>query len=317
VLLEILKIVASIIGGGLAGAIANEWFRTRSARVTPIPLIQRANRKMATELHGLVLARKKGDPSSPEFEQITDLREYQFTLRNTSKLNLQNVEIEFDFPATDIQAWVSRTAISKTALNPIDTSPAELNWKKFRWRIPHLPSGDSAEFTFQAVSPKSSMFHAALYGTDRVILETVEGEPAPLKQQPSWAHFAVGVMTGILAVMGYLWLPKDRVTTDKIISSGCEISITSRAEYLPPSSGDPTVEVIEYRIFNSGSKKCILQSPEIGLDAPVEIQTGEIVDRQRPSEVGAKVTPAVVEVYVGTQPAALSKTKIHVLSSVQ
>jgi len=43
-MLELIKILASFLGGGLAGAVINEWFRRRREGVQRIQLIERVNR---------------------------------------------------------------------------------------------------------------------------------------------------------------------------------------------------------------------------------------------------------------------------------
>src|SRR5438309_8589211 len=59
---------------------------------------------------------------------------------------------QFEFPTEDVEAWAERPALSKTAPIPADAVITE-PWKKgYRWRIPHLPSTDSIEFTFRAVT---------------------------------------------------------------------------------------------------------------------------------------------------------------------
>jgi hypothetical protein len=123
---------------------------------------------------------------------------------------LQNVEIQFEFPAEDVQEYASpRTTLSKTALIKVDTLPTDATAfpTVFRWRIPHLPSGDSVEFTFLAVDPRSESYEVALYNSDRVIVERVEGEPAPTKRSDNMKVWLVPSFTfGLTAfLMGALW----------------------------------------------------------------------------------------------------------------
>jgi hypothetical protein len=178
-LIEILKIIVTFISGGLAGGLLIEWFRRRNSRVQPIPLIERVNRLLSPDLEGIALARVVDDAGRRQLQELKNLREYQLTLRNTSSLHLQDVEIQFEFPAEDVQAWVSRPTLSKTALVPTKAGAVEPPWKRtFRWIIPHLPSGDSVEFTFRAVDPSSDKYEVALYKADRVIVNKVQGEPA-------------------------------------------------------------------------------------------------------------------------------------------
>ena len=154
-LFEILKIVLPLLGGGAAGALLNDWFRRRSARLQSIPLIERVNRLVGPELKGFTLARVSGDAQDRRLEEIKRVREYQLTLRNTSSVHLHQIEVQFEFPTEDVEGRAERPARSKTtpvAVEPAITEP----WKKgIRWRIPELPSTDSIEFTFRAVDPAS------------------------------------------------------------------------------------------------------------------------------------------------------------------
>jgi hypothetical protein len=106
------------VSGGAAGAVLNEWYRRKHSRLQKIPLIERVNRLVSPKLQGsITLARNVGNPTFPQLVELRNLREYQLTLRNTSTVHLQNVEIQFEFPATDVQEYASpRTTLSKTAL---------------------------------------------------------------------------------------------------------------------------------------------------------------------------------------------------------
>jgi hypothetical protein len=59
-LLEVIKLVASVLGGGAAGAFLNEWFRRRKGKVQTVPLIERVNRSVSPDLEGITLARHVG-----------------------------------------------------------------------------------------------------------------------------------------------------------------------------------------------------------------------------------------------------------------
>jgi hypothetical protein len=113
-LLEVVKLVVSILFGGAAGAFLNEWFRRRKGKIQSISLIERANRLVSLELEGITLARLVDDGPQRRLEELKNLREYQLTLRNTSSVNLQNVEIQFEFPVEGVHAWASRPSLSKT-----------------------------------------------------------------------------------------------------------------------------------------------------------------------------------------------------------
>ena len=119
--LDIIKLVAAFAGGGLAGALANEYFRRRSNRLQPIPLIERVNRPLGPGHRGFTLARVvEVAGQDARLEPIRNLREYQLTLRNTSTIHLQNVEIQFEFPSEDVDAYASRPARSNTAPVVVD-----------------------------------------------------------------------------------------------------------------------------------------------------------------------------------------------------
>ena len=124
---DVLKFVSVLVGGGLGGAILNEWYRRKHARLQKIPLIERVNRLVSPKLQGgITLARAVGDPTNRELVELNNLREYQLTLRNTSTVHLQNVEIQFEFPAEDVQEYASpRTTLSKTTLLKVATVPTD------------------------------------------------------------------------------------------------------------------------------------------------------------------------------------------------
>ncbi len=168
---DILKIVLSLV----AGAGLNEWLRRRHSKIQRIPLIERVNRLVKQEMQGFALARVTGDPENRKLEEVENIREYQLTLRNTSDVHLQDVEIQFEFPTDDVEAWAERPALSKTAPVPVDALITE-PWKKgYRWRIPQLPSTDSIEFTFRSINPASDSYAVALYKSDRVVIERSKG----------------------------------------------------------------------------------------------------------------------------------------------
>jgi hypothetical protein len=150
-MLEIAKLLLSFLGGGLAGALVTEWFRRRRSRVQSIQLIERVNRVVNPELEGITLARRSSADSP--LEELKNLREYQLTLRNSSSVHLQDAEVQFEFPADDVAGVPSRPTLSKTPLVSV-TAIATPPWRKaFKWIIPHLPSGDSVEFTLSCGRP--------------------------------------------------------------------------------------------------------------------------------------------------------------------
>jgi hypothetical protein len=242
------------------------------------------------------------------------LREYQLTLRNTSTVHLQNVEIQFEFPAVDVQEYASpRTTLSKTALIRVDTVPTDTQWHPsvFRWRIPHLPTDDSVEFTFQAVNTRSESYVVALYNSDRVIVETVKGEPAPkrIMTSDSWM-FSLGMvlviglatavgMTGARLVLG----PLGSVDTLTVVKeAGCDIRVVTSYDHYEQGS---ETRVIKDRIFNAG-QSCVVQSNQLDPKGPFTIGAGDTVTRERLSQARPKLVQN--EVYVGATGAPLKKT---------
>jgi hypothetical protein len=279
---DILKIVLPFLGGGLAGALLNEWFRRRSGKLQRIPLIERVNRQVSPELEGFTLARVTGDPNNQQLEEVENAREYQLTLRNTSTVHLRDVEIQFEFPTEDIEGWVSRPALSKTAPVSIEAGVTE-PWKKgFRWRIPHLPSTDSIEFSFKAVNPPSSDYEVALYNADRVVVEKSKGEPAEEKRSRSLIHVLVPVVFGFvaLAAASFPLLFSDRGGKESIIRDAeCTFTISSSYQRFgsdeqttwPWSSG---AWQVSNRVVNAGPQKCVIQSEQLTV-GPAMLSPGE------------------------------------------
>ena len=81
---RVLTIVAAVIGGGAMGAFITQWFRSKAARTSTIPLIELViNRdSLLHELKGVKLIPEEAGP------EVTDIRHYQFLLRNTYHAHL-------------------------------------------------------------------------------------------------------------------------------------------------------------------------------------------------------------------------------------
>jgi hypothetical protein len=319
-LLDILKVVGAVLCGGLAGAFLTEWYRRKHGRLQRIPLIERVNRIVNPNLKGgITLARVIGDEPFRQLVELNKLREYQLTLRNTSTVHLQDVEIQFEFPAEDVQEYASpRTTLSKTALLKVDASPTDGTAfpTVFRWRIPHLPSDDSVEFTFQAENPASEKYVVALYNSERVIVEKVEGEPAPIKSPQNWKALLV-----ILSAAGSLWLlllagarygiivvpgPVDSLTVVK--EAGCDLRVLSSfARY----EQDSNTRVIQHRIFNAG-QSCVVSSDKLDPKGPITIGAGEAITRERLALSRPKLVQ--IEVSVGATGFTPKKTIIPLYS---
>jgi hypothetical protein len=311
-LLEILKLVVSILGGGAAGAFLNEWFRRRKGKVQTISLIERVNRSISPELQGITLARLVGDENHRLLEELRSVREYQLTLRNTSTINLQNVEIQFEFPIVDVQAWASRPSLSKTALLLVDGVASE-PWKKaFRWCIPHLPPGDSVEFTFQSVDATSSDYEVALYNSDLAIVEKVVGEPAPKVKRfsaPSVGLLAAlfGVLVSVIAIFWGGVLPSGEKFS-RVSEAGCELRIVSFYDRYGDDFRSPWR--IKYRVFNVGDHECILRSTLLNPKGLFTIQAGEVFDREWIIDRSPRVLDT--EVSVGLTNSTLKSAPIRI-----
>jgi hypothetical protein len=159
-------------------------------------------------------------------------------------------------------------------------------WKKaFRWRIPHLPSGDSVEFTFRAVDPSSEEYEVALYKSDRVIVEKLKREPAPKMKLDRSAFVPVFVTFGlvasvlILAATGHLdFGPRDGSRTARINEAGCNLLLISSFDRLPPSFD---IWRINHRIFNAGIQKCSVQLDQITGGVTQTILPGAVLQLER------------------------------------
>ena len=284
-LFDILKIVFPLLVSGAAGAALNEWFRRRSGKLQAIPLIERVNRLVSPDLKGFTLARVSGSSQSPQLQQVENVREYQLTLRNTSPIYLQDIEIQFEFPTEDIEGWASRPAISKTAPEPVDatvTSP----WKKgFRWRIPRFPSTDSMEFNFKAVNPASEDFEVLLYNTDRVVIEKLKGEPSPQKSSRVWKWVwalmgVVGLFGVLIGVTLNLMFPAYGNLLIEIKEGGCDLRVISSFERYEGEVWKGPWQ-IKYRVFNAGTQSCIVQSDQLDAKGPLTLGPGETIERER------------------------------------
>lgn len=283
-MLEMLKLVVAFLSGGAAGALLTEWFRRRRGKIQSIPLIERVNRLVSPELEGIVLARQVGDGPLHRLEELKNLREYQLTLRNTSTINLQNLEIQFEFPVEGVQAWVSRPSLSKTALVLVEATVSE-PWKQvFRWRIPHLPTDDSVEFTFRSVDAPSGNFEVALYNSELVIVEKVVGEPAPKERRFTTASLifpAVLVLTVIAVIVAILTgvvISPSGEKLSEISANGCELRIVSFYDEYGTRLNSPWR--IKHRVFNMGNQPCVLQSAQLNPKGPFTVSGSEIFERE-------------------------------------
>jgi hypothetical protein len=308
--LELAKLLISFLGGGLAGALVTEWFRRKRGRVQSIPLIERVNRLVSPELEGISLARR--NPLNLKLEELKNLREYQLTLRNASTVHLQNAEVQFEFPADDVAAVTSRPTLSKTALVPVEAMPSTPWRKAFRWVIPHLPSGDSVEFTFRAVDPSSESYEAALYRSEGVVLEKVVGEPPPKQAQTSKWFFgaSAAILLGALLfalVTGRIEFSStsgEKLTAIKL--GGCDLRVISLFDVYGQHLYSPWR--IKHRVFDVGTHDCVIQSERMKLASPVTVKSGDMIEKESISERPPKLVE--IEISVGSTATSLTTTTV-------
>jgi len=299
-LLEMLKLVAAFLSGGAAGALLTEWFLVGRGKIQSIPLIERVNRLVSPELKGIVFARQVGDEPLRRLEELKNLREYQLTLRNTSSVNLQNVEIQFEFPVEGVQAWASRPSLSKTALVQVDAAVSEPWSQGFRWRIPHLPSGDSVEFTFRSVDAPSGDFEVALYNSELVIVEKMVGEPAPKERRFSAVAISLsGFLALVIVAVTLAYSSGHLVSTSGdvysgISTAGCELRVVSFYDVYGNSMSSPFR--IKHRVFNAGSQPCVVQSAQLNPKGGFTVSPGDIFEREWITGKPPKLVDGVVSV---------------------
>jgi hypothetical protein len=311
-MLEVLKIVVSFLSGGLAGALLNEWFRQRREKVQRIQLIER----VISPLEGFRLVRQSH--AEGVLREVTDLREYQLTMRNSTSTHLQNAEVQFEFPSDDVQALVSLPALSRIALVPVAVS-ATSGKRVFRWTIPQFPAGDSVEFTFRAVTPSSDKYEYSLNYVG-VIFERIVGEPPPARK-PFLNTFPgiliIALPIAALAVLGLYALQKagviHEVSGEKLTSvklGGCDLQMVSIFEIYGQHSDSPWH--IRHRIINAGTQDCAIQSHALNTDNPTIIKSGEMLDRERMSEYYPKLSEVVVSVGTAVNSRETTSVPIYV-----
>jgi hypothetical protein len=239
-------------------------------------------------------------------------------VRNSSAIHLRDAEVQFEFPADNVQAWASRPVLSKTALvqvNAVATDP----WRMaFGWRISHLPSGDSIEFTFQAVDPSSEKFEAVLYNSDGIIFERIKGEPraeqtglSQGKSEKVLKPFALIAAIPIILFIITSTIIYSHKNLQKIITiSGCELQVNSNYE---PYDKDAFLwwkvpSRIKYQILNNGDQDCAIQSTKMMVINPFVIRTGEVLEREAVSQRRPEIVD--VNVLVGVSNTSIVATTV-------
>jgi hypothetical protein len=284
---DFFKLIFTLAGGGAAGAIISHLLRRRSERVQVIPLIERVNRLIDPDAQGYVLARAKGKGRDRELQEVYRVREYQFTLRNTSTVHLHDAEIQFEFPTEDVEAWIDRPVRSKTTPIPVDARVTG-EWKKgFRWRIPEFPSSDSIEFTFRAVNPPYSKneYEVALYNSPQVVIEKTNREPSENRRFAAFLRgngpFATFVILAICLAVFEIVAMVASPTGDKstaVNTAGCSLYVEASSAHvdlnllkliLQFGQGGPYHIVTS--VLNTGSQKCFVQfEGQTGPSKPVD-----------------------------------------------
>jgi hypothetical protein len=295
-MIEVIKILASFLSGGLAGALLNEWFRRRREKVQRVQLIERVNRPVNPLVEGFTLARV-GIGQDGTLEEVKDLREYQLTMRNSTSTHLENAEVQFEFPADDVQASISIPTLSRTPLVLNNAMMMAVAGKRtFRWTIPHFPAGDSVEFTFRAVAPSSEKYEAALYYTG-VIFEKIVGEPPPTKKV--FYVNVVGAILGIVVLVlvvtaAALSKPSSGEKLTVVELAGCNLQVVSIFEVYGTHVDSPWH--IKHRIFNIGTQDCVIQSQALNLGNPTTVKPGDALDREYLSERAPKLVDAPISI---------------------
>lgn len=266
--LEILKLLVTLLSGGACGALINELLHRRRARMQPIPLIERVNRLVSSELKGFVLARRPGTGGeSQELEVVEKVREYQFTLQNSSYIHLHNAEIQFEFPSKDVEGRAERPGRSKTTPVQLESEVSE-PWKAgYRWRIPEFPPGDSIEFTFRAVGSSSAEYEVAIYNGGQVVIERSRGEPAARRVGLIWAQRAWVTFFAALTVCWIFMIyrgvsGRTREETTVVGWAGCSLIVRTSLgpeNYRFFSFSQPSTWNVDSSIMNTGPRKCFLK----------------------------------------------------------
>jgi len=246
---------------------------------------------------------------------VTDLREYQLTMRNSTSTHLQSAEVQFEFPSDDVQALVSLPALSRISLAPLD-APTTPGKRIFRWRVPHFPAGDSVEFTFRAVAPSSEKYEYSLNYVG-VIFEMIVGEPPPARK--SFLHNSLpivlfGVMLTILVLVALQVSGKLQQNSGEKLTSvqtgGCNLQIVSIFEVYGQHFDSPWH--IKHRIVNIGTQDCVIQSQALNLGNPAIVKSGDTLDREHLSESAPKLLDAVIS--IGATEASRETTSIPIYS---
>jgi len=323
-MMEIFKMLLSLIGGGLGGALLNEWLHRRRARMQPIPLIERVNRLVSSELKGFVLARRVGtDRENQSLEVVRRIREYQFTLRNSSYIHLHNAEVQFEFPSKDIDGRAERPSRSKTTPVQVESEIAE-PWKAgYRWRIPELPPGDSIEFTFRAVDPSSDEYEVALYNGGQIVIEKSKGEPREKQINSNLTTIVpIVLMVACLTIFAFMIYKTivDRARHESTIIdwAGCNLMVSTtydlvNAKFFSLSQSGPWS--FNSDIMNTGNRKCFLkwQSSSgngftVDPGSDVTVDQGYTNNRPRLAQVGllfgldSPINKATVGLYLRGKP---------------
>jgi hypothetical protein len=316
-MLDILKLLASFVTGGVAGALLTEWFKRKREGVQRVQLIERVNRLVSPNLEGFTLARIVHEPGMPvsQLQTVKSLRQYQLTMRNATSVHLQGVEVQFEFPAEEVSAWCSRPTLSKTSLESINANATTPFQTAYRWKIPHFPSGDSVEFTFQAVEPQSDEYEAALYNTAGVVLERIVGEPPPTERNRRTLAFNIGLTASLSLVGVLLFFIIQRATvhhpetfTSTVKAAGCDLQVVS---YMKPPRlrGEPWL--VRNRVMNVGNMNCVVQSMPLMLENPVTIKVASFVERERFSETAPSLSDIDLSVGVAGDSLSPATAKIY------
>jgi hypothetical protein len=259
----IVTIATGVIIGVLTFIALWVWNTWLGRRRVELLLIERTNRLEADpKVNGITLARvvKFSDPR--QLEEIKQLYEYRLKLHNTSSLQIEDAEIQFDFPSTVVVPTVSRTAKGQLQLEEVDSPVRDPNYAKaLRWKIPSLYHGDSVDFTFRVVDPASENYAVALYKSKATLK----------KQGPEQASNAYKIATLVLAasmfgVLATLVIPGSGSTGwQEITAGGCTVDVLStfqqyQSDFRSRISPWRGPWLIHHEFYNPGPN-CIVTSP--------------------------------------------------------
>jgi len=157
----------------------------------------------------------------------------------------------------------------------------------------------------------SEDYVAALYNSDRVIIEKVDGEPAPTKKLDhlNIVLAILGIVasaTVLLLIILLRFAPFESFSV--VRQAGCDLRVVTTYNRIEEGSN---IRVIQHRIFNAG-QSCVVKSAQLDPKGPFTIGAGDTIKRERLAQSRPKLIET--EVYVGATGTDLQKTLIPLYS---